>query len=91
MDADRAAHASEPTMCTLKSVLKVLARGQVMSLSFHPLEVASRYRDPQLQVGGNYLPNYVESQNVSFVSVTNLMIIFPFFFLKERISGLKQP
>ena len=23
---------------------------------FHPLEVASRYRDPQLQVGENYLP-----------------------------------
>ena len=23
-------------------------------LNFHPLEVASRYRDPQLQVGGNY-------------------------------------
>ena len=24
-------------------------------LNFHPLEVVSRYRDPQLQVGGNYL------------------------------------
>ena len=27
---------------------------KVIYLNFHPLEVASRYRDPQLQVGENY-------------------------------------
>ena len=26
----------------------------IIYLNFHPLEVVSRYRDPQLQVGGNY-------------------------------------
>ena len=27
---------------------------KLIYLNFHPLEVASRYRDPQLQVGENY-------------------------------------
>ena len=27
---------------------------ELSNLNFHPLEVASRYRDPQLQVGENY-------------------------------------
>ena len=27
---------------------------KLISLNFHPLEVVSRYRDPQLQVGENY-------------------------------------
>ena len=26
----------------------------LIHLNFHPLEVVSRYRDPQLQVGENY-------------------------------------
>ena len=28
---------------------------KLMYLNFHPLEVVSRYRDPQLQVGENFL------------------------------------
>ena len=32
--------------------LKAVAR--LCNLNFHPLEVVSRYRDPQLQVGENY-------------------------------------
>ena len=27
---------------------------ELVYLNFHPLEVVSRYRDPQLQWGGNY-------------------------------------
>ena len=27
---------------------------KIHNLNFHPLEVVSRYRDPQLQVGENY-------------------------------------
>ena len=27
---------------------------KVIYLNFHPLEIVSRYRDPQLQVGENY-------------------------------------
>ena len=27
---------------------------KLFNLNFHPLEVVDRYRDPQLQVGGNY-------------------------------------
>ena len=27
---------------------------ELNNLNFHPLEVVARYRDPQLQVGGNY-------------------------------------
>ena len=27
---------------------------KISNLNFHPLEVVSRYRDPQLQVGENY-------------------------------------
>ena len=36
------------TMVFLKKVI-------LDNLNFHPLEVVSRYRDPQLQVGENYL------------------------------------
>ena len=35
------------------SVLRCLL-GWAPELNFHPLEVVSRYRDPQLQVGENY-------------------------------------
>ena len=27
---------------------------EIFHFDFHPLEIVSRYRDPQLQVGGNY-------------------------------------
>ena len=33
-------------------------------LTFHPLEVVSRYRDPQLQVGENYAYVFILKSNV---------------------------
>ena len=30
------------------------SNAKLNNLNFHPLEVVSRYRDPQLQVGENY-------------------------------------
>ena len=48
--------------CVLKSIstssgkqMLTLIPLSLIYLNFHPLEVVSRYRDPQLQVGENYL------------------------------------
>ena len=36
----------------------------LLYLNFHPLEVVSRYRDPQLQVGENYSNMFNLGQNI---------------------------
>ena len=41
----------------------------VRNLNFHPLEVASRYRDPQLQVAENYLYLFNLRQKIANVNV----------------------
>ena len=35
-------------------VLLLTLKRYIENVNFHPLEVVSRYRDPQLQVGENY-------------------------------------
>ena len=37
---------------------------KVNNLNFHPLEVVSRYRDPQLQVGENYADLFNLTPNI---------------------------
>ena len=38
---------------------------KLIYLNFHPLEVVSRYHDPQLQVGKNY--SYLHNLNLMFI------------------------
>ena len=38
-------------------------------LNFHPLEVVSRYRDPQLQVGENYSYLFIISETKPFANL----------------------
>ena len=44
-------------------------------LNFHPLEVVSRYRDPQLQVGKNYSHYFVyfETKHLKIFDVTLIL------------------
>ena len=39
------------------------------NLNFQPLEVVSRYRDPQLQVGGNYMYSYLINLRPKFANL----------------------
>ena len=61
------------------------------NLNFHPLENVSRYRDPQLQVGKNYLFLYNLNQNKCHF-FANLTHSFPanFISLKERKLARKM-
>ena len=44
--------------------LLFLSAIQLNNLNFHPLEIVSRYRDQQLQVGANYTDLFNLRQNI---------------------------
>ena len=59
-----------------------------LNLNFHPLEVVSRYRDTQLQVGENYLSwvsyTLISSRHVGAKATERTLICF--FFLRMCVS-----
>ena len=59
---------------------------KLKNLNFHPLEVVSRYRDPQLQVGENY--SYLYNLNQNICDLDFLLFFSPsnFSFLKIKLS-----
>ena len=52
------------------------------NLNFHPLEVVSRYRDPQFQVGGNYSYLYNLNQNICQSTTFNVLFFSKLYRLK---------
>ena len=56
------------------------------SLNFYPLEVVSRCRDPQLQVGKNYFRIYILNQNIYHSSKCYSHLYFTFSCLRKMKS-----
>ena len=56
------------------------------NLNFYPLEVVTRYREPQLQVGENYANLYNLNQNIyqSIFFIAHLSIKCNFVMLKQK-------
>ena len=47
---------------------KILSIAKLVNWNFHPLEVVSRWRDPQLQVSENY--SYLKAFEIVLIDVT---------------------
>ena len=73
-------HGSDKNISALKGLIKNISSSWLFPVShlnplvaklsyfiFHPLEVVSRYRDPQLQVGGNYSYSFNSSNQLSVI------------------------
>ena len=64
----------------LRLTLQALNKYNKYNLDFHPLEVVSRYRDPQLQVGENYSCFLIEVAHGSW-KLLIILSFYPFFCL----------